>query len=226
MNAPKTYPCGDLHEVNSFGVCRICAQREALYRDKTPQAGGMLRERALKLAIAGCREHRDHPDNHFPNVECVMCEPYVAIILDALAATPAPAGIPNNLLDVNVLNRLKEVRATGLAGIKAGLKEAEELYGAADEQAAPAPHGSEQPSRAQIVGLPYIIKLLESDLVNARDNLYRASMQQKRMPFDHDNNDFLEKYKKWADQSLRALESLRKLTAQPKPEQPAPEAKP
>lgn len=53
--------------------------------------------------------------------------------------------------------------------------------------------------------LPTLQKVLRNDLSNAVDNVLRAEAQQKRMPFDHDNNDALERYKKWRDDTTEAL---------------------
>jgi hypothetical protein len=56
----------------------------------------------------------------------------------------------------------------------------------------------------------YIQKLIENDLGNARDNIARAEMQLKRMPFDHDTRDALERYRKWESEAQTALESQSK----------------
>jgi hypothetical protein len=50
-----------------------------------------------------------------------------------------------------------------------------------------------------------ITHVLQNDLLNAQDNVARAKMQQKRMPFDHDNNDALVRYEEWARKSAAAL---------------------
>ena len=42
-----------------------------------------------------------------------------------------------------------------------------------------------------------IRKLLDTSLSNARDAIARAEQQLRRMPFDHDTRDALERYKDW-----------------------------
>lgn len=39
----------------------------------------------------------------------------------------------------------------------------------------------------------YILKAIEVSLGNDTDNLNRAALQQVRMPFDHDNNDYIDR---------------------------------
>lgn len=50
-----------------------------------------------------------------------------------------------------------------------------------------------------------IMRCLEGDMANARDNLYRHELQQKRTPFDHDNNDSVEACKVWVAKTQSAL---------------------
>ncbi len=52
-----------------------------------------------------------------------------------------------------------------------------------------------------------IIQCLKNDLLNAQDNVARAEMQQKRMPFDRDNNDALAMYRVWAEETQLAIDS-------------------
>lgn len=53
-----------------------------------------------------------------------------------------------------------------------------------------------------------ISKVLHMDLDHARDAIARAEMQQKRMPFDHDNNSALERYREWLLKTQRALVAI------------------
>jgi hypothetical protein len=53
--------------------------------------------------------------------------------------------------------------------------------------------------------LERILKVVKADLSHAEDNVARARMQQKRMPFDHDNNDALVRYEAWELQSRKAV---------------------
>jgi hypothetical protein len=55
-----------------------------------------------------------------------------------------------------------------------------------------------------------IIHVLQNDLVNAQDNVARAKMQQKRMPFDHDNNNALVRCEEWERKSSAALNAALK----------------
>ena len=40
-----------------------------------------------------------------------------------------------------------------------------------------------------------VMDLLRSAIINVNDDITRAEMQQKRFPYDHDNNDALERYR-------------------------------
>lgn len=53
-----------------------------------------------------------------------------------------------------------------------------------------------------------ISRVLHMDLDHARDAVARAEMQQKRMPFDHDNNTALERYQEWLLKTQRALVAI------------------
>ena len=55
----------------------------------------------------------------------------------------------------------------------------------------------------------HIIRCVQIDLDNAKDNLARAEMQQKRMPYDHDNNNALVRYQDWVRRGVIALEFLK-----------------
>lgn len=50
-----------------------------------------------------------------------------------------------------------------------------------------------------------ILKVLNDSLGNAQDAIARAEMQLKRMPFDHDTRDALERYKVWETETLAAI---------------------
>jgi hypothetical protein len=50
-----------------------------------------------------------------------------------------------------------------------------------------------------------VLRCLSQDLTNAVDNRMRAEMQQKRMPFDHDNNNSLDRYIKWEREVMKAI---------------------
>ena len=45
--------------------------------------------------------------------------------------------------------------------------------------------------------------LLQRELKNAIDNLRRAEMQHERMPFDHDNNDYIERQRQYIEEIKR-----------------------
>jgi hypothetical protein len=53
-----------------------------------------------------------------------------------------------------------------------------------------------------------ISRVLHMDLDHARDAVARAEMQQKRTPFDHDNNAALERYQEWLLKTQRALVAI------------------
>jgi hypothetical protein len=55
------------------------------------------------------------------------------------------------------------------------------------------------------------IEIMFTARMNARDNMARAKMQQERMPFDHDNNDALERYQIRLRQIEGAINWLEKL---------------
>jgi len=50
-----------------------------------------------------------------------------------------------------------------------------------------------------------IRKLLDTSLSNARDEIARAEQQLRRMPFDHDTRDALERYKDWEYETETAI---------------------
>jgi len=50
-----------------------------------------------------------------------------------------------------------------------------------------------------------IRKLLDTSLSNARDAIARAEQQLRRMPFDHDTRDALERYKDWEYETETAI---------------------
>jgi hypothetical protein len=50
-----------------------------------------------------------------------------------------------------------------------------------------------------------IDKILADSLINAIDNVNRARAQQQRMPYDHGNNDFLERARKWMEEVQAAI---------------------
>ena len=58
---------------------------------------------------------------------------------------------------------------------------------------------------------PTMMRVLAADLGNAQDNRIRAEMQKTRMPFDHDNNDALERYIIWEQATKMAIETLKDL---------------
>jgi hypothetical protein len=53
-----------------------------------------------------------------------------------------------------------------------------------------------------------ISRVLHMDLDHARDAVARAEMQQKRMPFDHDNMATLGRYQGWLLKTQRALVAI------------------
>ena len=50
-----------------------------------------------------------------------------------------------------------------------------------------------------------IRELLDNSLSNARDAIARAEQQLRRMPFDHDTRDALERYKDWEYETKTAI---------------------
>ena len=50
-----------------------------------------------------------------------------------------------------------------------------------------------------------IRKLLDTSLSNARDEIARAEQQLRRMPFDHDTRDALDRYKDWEYETETAI---------------------
>lgn len=58
-----------------------------------------------------------------------------------------------------------------------------------------------------------ILKVLSDSLGTARDAIVRAEMQLKRMPFDHDTRDALERYKVWEAETVAAIAWLNGVVA-------------
>lgn len=57
-----------------------------------------------------------------------------------------------------------------------------------------------------------ILKVLENDLSNAQDNIARAEEQLRRMFYDHDTRNALERYRQWRQwefNTKRAIEWLK-----------------
>jgi hypothetical protein len=54
-----------------------------------------------------------------------------------------------------------------------------------------------------------ILKVLEQSLSNAQDAIARAEMQFRRMFYDHDTRNALEKYREWEFNTKRAIEWIK-----------------
>lgn len=50
-----------------------------------------------------------------------------------------------------------------------------------------------------------IRKILNDDLSLSKDSIARAELQLRRMPFDHDTRDALERYRVWESETQMAL---------------------
>ncbi len=57
----------------------------------------------------------------------------------------------------------------------------------------------------------YLLELVRRDLTTALDNVAHAAMRKKRMPFDHDNNNALERYQRKATKARYIYDRLEEM---------------